>query len=148
MSAADKIAGSKEKSRMLEAFFKHSLSPLVFLDKDFNFIRVNEAYARACNRDVSEFPGHNHFEFYPHKENEEIFKKVVETKAPFHAIAKPFIFPDHPEWGVTYWDWTLFPVLDDKGEVDFLVFSLEDVTDRKIAEEALQKSAEEILPRL
>lgn len=144
MSAADKIAGSKEKSRMLEAFFKHSLSPLVFLDKDFNFIRVNEAYARACNRDVSEFPGHNHFEFYPHKENEEIFKKVVETKAPFHAIAKPFIFPDHPEWGVTYWDWTLFPVLDDKGEVDFLVFSLEDVTDRKIAEEALQKSAEEI----
>ena len=133
-----------KRSGMLEAFFKHSLSPLVFLDRDFNFIRVNEAYARACNRDVSEFPGHNHFEFYPHKENEEIFRKVAETKVPFHAIAKPFIFPDHPEWGVTYWDWTLFPILDNKGEVDFLVFSLEDVTGRQIAEEALQRSAEEI----
>jgi PAS domain S-box-containing protein len=133
-----------KRSEMLEAFFKHSISPLVFLDKDFNFIRVNEAYARACDRDVSEFPGHNHFEFYPDKENEDIFRNVVETEVPFHAIAKPFIFPDHPEWGVTYWDWTLFPVLDDKGEVDFLVFSLEDVTGRKIAEEALQRSAEEI----
>jgi PAS domain S-box-containing protein len=133
-----------KESGMLEAFFKHSISPLVFLDKNFNFIRVNEAYARACNRDVSEFPGHSHFEFYPHKENEKVFKEVVETKVPFHAVAKPFIFPDHPEWGVTYWDWMLFPVLDDKGDVDFLVFSLEEVTDRKIAEEALQQSSEEI----
>jgi len=133
-----------KRSGMLEAFFKHSISPLVFLDNDFNFIRVNEAYARACNRQVSEFPGRNHFELYPDKQNEEIFRRVVETKVPFHAIARPFIFPDHPEWGVTYWDWTLFPVLNDEGAVDFLVFSLKDVTDRKTAEDALQRSAEEI----
>jgi PAS domain S-box-containing protein len=133
-----------KRSGMLEAFFKHSISPLVFLDKDFNFIRVNEAYARACNRDVSEFSGNNYFEFYPHEENQEIFRNVVGTKVPFHAIAKPFIFPDHPEWGVTYWDWTLFPVLDDNGKVDFLVLSLEHVTDRKVAEETLQRSAKEI----
>ncbi|HYA13247.1 MAG TPA: hypothetical protein VEF33_02800, partial [Syntrophales bacterium] len=35
-------------SRILEAFFKHSITPIVFLDKNFNFIMVNEAYARAC----------------------------------------------------------------------------------------------------
>jgi PAS domain S-box-containing protein len=126
----------REKSRHLEAFFAHSINPLVFLDKNFNFLRVNEAYARACWREVEDFPGHNHFEFYPHEENEAIFREVVRTKIPYQAVAKPFTYPDHPEWGVTYWDWTLVPILDERGEVDFLVFSLKDVTKWVKAEEA------------
>lgn len=129
-----------EKSRYLDSFFKYSITSLVFLDRDFNFIRVNESYARACNMDVSAFAGQNHFKLFPHEENESIFRRVVETKTPYHAEAKPFEFPEHPEWGVTYWDWILFPVLDDSGEVDFLVFSLNDVTERKKAEESLRES--------
>jgi len=129
----------KEKTRTLEAFFAHTITPLVFLDKEFNFIRVNEAYAQACQRDVSEFPGQNHFAIYPHEENQAIFTQVVKTKIPYQAVAKAFVFPDHPEWGVTYWDWTLVPVLDDAGEVDFLVFALQDVTDRKQAEEEIRQ---------
>jgi PAS domain S-box-containing protein len=120
----------KEQSKILEGFFTSTITPLVLLDRDFNFIRVNEAYAKACQRDVSEFPGHNHFEFYPHEENKAIFSRVVETKIPFQTFAKLFTFPDHPEWGTTYWNWTLTPILDATGEVEFLVFSLEDVTQR------------------
>jgi PAS domain S-box-containing protein len=126
---------AEERARLLEAFFRHSLNPLVFLDRQFNFLRVNEAYARGCGRDVAEFPGHNHFEFYPHAENEAIFREVVRTKRPYQAFAKPFVFPDHPEWGTTFWDWTLTPILDAAGEVEFLVFSLQDVTERKRAEQ-------------
>ncbi len=141
-----------EQSRILEAFFTSTITPLVFLDRNFNFVRVNEVYAKACQREVSEFPGHNHFEFYPHEENEAIFRQVVETKTTYQAIAKPFSFPDDPEWGVTYWDWTLTPLLNDNGEVEFLVFSLEDVGERKRAEEALKAEQQrfndilEILP--
>lgn len=127
-----------EKSRLLEAFFKHSLTPIAFLDKSFNFIRVNEAYAKVCQREVSAFAGHNHFEFYP-SDAEEIFRQVVETKKGYQTFARPFIFPDHPEWGVSYWDWTLVPVLNDVGEIDFLVYSLNDVTKRKLAEEEVRK---------
>jgi PAS domain S-box-containing protein len=130
----------EEQSRILDSFFKYTITPLVLLDRDFNFIRVNQAYAETCQRDISEFPGHNHFEFYPHKENEEIFRRVVETKLPFQTFAKPFAFPDHPEWGVSYWDWTLTPLLDTMGEVEFLVFSLNNVTDRKKVEMALHDS--------
>ncbi|MGA2463408.1 MAG: MASE3 domain-containing protein [Thermodesulfobacteriota bacterium] len=126
-----------EQSSILEGFFTSTITPLVFLDRDFNFIRVNEAYAKACQRQISEFPGHNHFEFYP-SGAKAIFEQVVETKMPYHAIARPFTFPDHPEWGVTYWDWTLTPLLDDKSEVEFLVFALEDVTERKRAQDALE----------
>jgi PAS domain S-box-containing protein len=127
----------KERSRILESFFKYTVTPLVFLDRDFNFIRVNEAYAKACRRDVSEFPGHNHFEFYP-SDAKAKFEQVVQTKEPYVATARPFAFPGHPEWGTTYWDWILTPTLDDTGEVEYLVFSLEDVTKRKRAEEAIK----------
>jgi PAS domain S-box-containing protein len=128
-----------EQSRILETFFTSTITPLVFLDKDFNFIRVNDAYAKACQRDVSEFLGHNHFEFYP-SDAKAIFEEVVETKKAYQAIARPFVFSDHPEWGTTYWNWTLSPLLDSMGEVEFLVFALQDVTDR---ERAVQKTREQ-----
>ena len=133
----DRIAAERnadERARILDAFFGHTITPLVFLDRKFNFIRVNDAYARACQRNAPEFVGHNHFEFYPNEENQRIFENVVRTKLHYEVTAKPFSFPDHPEWGVTYWDWTLIPILDDAGEVEFLVFSLEDVTGRFKAE--------------
>lgn len=123
-----------DNSRKIEAFFKHAITPLVFLDREFNFIQVNEAYAKACQKDISDFPGHNHFEFYPHEENQRIFEEVVRTKTPYQASAKPFSFTDHPEWEITYWDWTLVPILDEAEEVEFLVFSLKDVTERIQAE--------------
>ena len=119
-----------EKSRILETFFTSTVTPLVFLDRSFNFIRVNDAYARVCQRKSSDFPGHNHFEFYP-SDARALFEQVVETRMPYQAIARPFSFPDHPEWGVTYWDWTLTPILNTTGEVEFLVFSLNDATERK-----------------
>ncbi len=109
--------------------FLHALTPLVLLDRDFNFIRVNEAYAKACGREVGDFPGHNHFEFYP-SDARTIFEDVRRTKEPITVEARAFEFPDHPEWGITYWDWNLSPVLDESGEVEALVFSLQDVTER------------------
>src|SRR5450759_1027040 len=134
---SDLVAG---QSRILESFFKHTQTCLVFLDRSFNFIRVNDAYAKACRRDVSEFAGRNHFELYPSDGLKAEFERVVQTREPFQALGRPFIFPDHPEWGVTYWDLTLVPIQDDRGEVEFLVLSLNDVTERKRSEEALRES--------
>lgn len=125
------------QSKTLEAFFHYSITPLVILDRRFNFIRVNQAYADSCGRAISEFKGHNHFEFYPDPDNQRIFEEAVRTKTTYQALAKPFRFADHPEWGVTYWDWTLVPILGTDGEVEFLVFSLKDVTDAKKAEEKI-----------
>lgn len=129
----------REQARILEAFFHHTLTPLVFLDREFNFLRVNAAYARACGRPLDSFVGHNHFELYPHPENEAIFREVVRSKTPYVATARPFVFPDRPELGVTYWDWILAPILDEAGEVDFLVFSLHDVTQEVRARETQRR---------
>ncbi|MCQ3935523.1 MAG: hypothetical protein DPW18_00610 [Chloroflexi bacterium] len=126
-----------KQSRIAESFFSHTLSLAALLDRDFNFIRVNEAYAKADGRDVSEFPGHNHFEFYP-SDAKEIFERVVEEKKPYQIFAKPFTYPRHPERGITYWDWALVPVLDGSGEVEILIFVLHDVTEHKRVEKALE----------
>ncbi len=134
----------EEQSRILESFFKDTITPLVLLDRDFNFIRVNESYARSFRRGVADFPGHNYFEFYPQEKNEAIFRRAVETKKAFQAVAQPLHFPDHSERGVTYWDWTLTPLLDDEGEVISLVLSLEEVTDRQAAEDTLRNSERQI----
>jgi PAS domain S-box-containing protein len=128
-----------EQARILEGFFTATITPLVLLDRDFNFIRVNSAYAKACQRDISDFIGRNHFDLYP-SDARGIFEEVVRTKESRQASAKPFAFPDHPEWGVTYWDWTLTPALNPSGEVDFLVFSLNDVTERTRAQEKLREN--------
>ena len=115
-------------------------SHLVFLDRDFNFVRVNETYARTCGFAPEEMIGRNHFDLFPGEENEAIFIHVRDSGIPAEFHDKPFIFPNQPVRGTTYWDWTLTPVKDNSDKVEGLVFSLFETTYRKRAEEALRKS--------
>ncbi len=137
----EEIEKRKKSEAVLEAFFNYTFSSVVILDRNYNYIRVNEAFAKACSRDVSDYPGHNHFEFYP-SDHKEIFDNVVKTKKIYKASASPFTFFDHSEWEFTYWDWTLAPVLDSSGEVDLLIFTLNNITENVGTKEKLVKSKE------
>jgi PAS domain S-box-containing protein len=119
---------------------------LVYLDRDFNFVWVNAAYAETCRMPAEEMIGKNHFTLYPHAENEAIFRRVRDTGIPVFYKDKPFEFPDQPERGVTYWDWSLTPVTDpaNRGRVIGLVFSLRETTQYKQAELALAKNEESL----
>jgi PAS domain S-box-containing protein len=133
----------RRRSQMLEAFFQHTITPLAFLDRHFDFVRVNEAYAQADGKEPEYFFGKNHFVLYPHDENQGIFEQVLETKQPYFAYAKPFTYPDAPQ-RVTYWNWLLTPLLDEQGEVQFLVLNLEDVTERQKAFQELEHRARQL----
>lgn len=117
-------------------------SPVAYLDREFRFVWVNPAYARADDREPDFFLGKNHFELYPNPENEAIFRKVVETAQPFEARAKPFVYAGHPERGVTYWDVRLEPIADATGRVEHLLLTLTDVTAHQHLETALRESQE------
>jgi|GEM_PF-6050058 len=135
--AAEKVRA--RENRLLETIFENTKAQLVYLDRDFNFVKVNSAYARTCRRPREAFIGHNHFEFYPHEENQAIFERVRDRGLAVEFHEKPFDFPDQPERGTTYWDWTLIPIKDDQGEVEGLVFSLMEVTDQvRIREHLLE----------
>jgi len=132
----------RERNQILNGVLEHTHMMAVFLDPQFNFIWVNRAYAETCRHDRSFFQGKNHFDLYPHSENQALFQRAVDTGEPFFVDAKPFEFPDQPERGVTYWDWSLIPVKDNSGKVTGLVFTLAEVTDRILAEERLRKNEE------
>lgn len=125
----------QKTNELFEKIFSGVHLMIAYMDKDFNFIRVNRAYAEADEQTPEFFVGRNHFDLYPNEENEAIFKEVVETGRPYFAYERPFIYPKHPERGVTYWDWSLEPVKEPNGKVGGLVLSMIDVTERKRAEE-------------
>ena len=128
----------RKTHELLENVFALTHILIAYLDADFNFIRVNRAYAEADGRPPEFFIGKNRFALYPDAETEAIFRRVVETGEPYTVYARPFTYAEHPERGVTYWDWTLRPVRDTDGKISGLVFCLIHVTDRVRAQEQVQ----------
>jgi len=128
----------------LEAMLDSTDTLVACMDRRFNFVRVNRAYAEADQQVPSFFPGKNHFALYPNEENERIFRRVVETGEPFSIHAKPFVYAEHPERGVSYWDWTLTPIRNDSGLVTGVVLSLANVTARVLAEHHLRESQQRL----
>ncbi len=133
----------RKSSQMLESFFEHTISPLAFMDRDFNFIRVNEAYARADGKTPEYFVGKNHFTLYPDEENRAIFGQVVRTKQPYRAYAKPLAYPKDPQ-RLTYWNWQLTPLMNEANEVQSLVLNLENVTQQQRAYQELEQRTRQL----
>ncbi|MBN1411879.1 MAG: PAS domain-containing protein [Spirochaetales bacterium] len=130
----DKKSQLKQQAAIIEKLFENTHFLIAVLNTDFEFIRVNRAYALADGQAEDYFIGKNHFDLYPHEENEVIFRKVVETGESHVAYAKPFTYLDKPERGTSYWDWSLNPIKDETGKVTGLILILFDVTLRKKAE--------------
>lgn len=119
----------EQQAHLLEVCFDHSLSPMAILDKNFNFVKVNPLYAQLEGKKVSDFPGRNHFDFYP-SDAKAIFENVLKTKVSYSAKGKPFKFEKSPQKGIAFWDWSLVPVLDRRNEIEYLILSLIDVTEK------------------
>jgi len=133
----------KETNQLLETIVDSTHALIAYLNPQFNFIRVNTSYAKADKRKISFFPGKNHFDLYPNAENEKIFTEVVQSGESFFAFSKPFEYADHPERGISFWDWSLIPIKDQKGFVSALVLSLIDVTSQQKIKEKIVLAKEE-----
>lgn len=127
-----------ESSEVLERLFANTDIMLAYLDADFNFIRVNQAYAGVNQREPGFFPGKKFFDLFPSEANRAIFEQVVASGQPFSISQRPFVFPNQPEKGTTYWNWTLQPVRGASGKVEGLIVSALDVTPQKRSENILQ----------
>jgi len=138
MRVKERTAELARVNELLERVFSSVDISLAYMDRDFNFLRVNRAYAEADERGPDFYVGKNHFTLFPNEENERIFKKVVNTGEPYSVYAKPFEYAEHPERGVTYWDWNLQAVKEPDGSLGGVVLSLMNVTERVRAQEAVR----------
>ena len=119
----------RPEKEMFEAAFRHVLTPLAILDGKFNFILVNEAFARICERPAHEYSGRNYFEFFPSTEYVNMFMDALNAREPRQAWSKPT--PLICMQGVVRsWDWSLAPIPGESGEVEYLILSVNDVTER------------------
>jgi len=125
---------------LLETIFSTTHFLIAYMDRDFDFVKVNAAYAEAAGHTPDFFEGRNHFTLYPDPENEAIFREVVRTGEPFSVLEKPFTYPDQPGRGVTYWDWSLHPAVDEDGAVAGVLLGLVDATERVESKKELVKS--------
>jgi PAS domain S-box-containing protein len=141
----DRLSAALDRERRtLQAIMANTPTHLAYLDSQFDFVLVNPAYAEGTGYTGEQLVGQSHFELFPHDENQAIFERVRETGEPVKFIAKPFEFPDRPELGTTYWDWTLAPVKDAEGQILGLVLSLMDVTEQEQARQKLRRYADRL----
>lgn len=128
------------EKHILEDMLNNTDVQIVFLDKSFHFVKVNPAYTASAGYSPEELTGKNHFDLFPNDENEALFEQARTTGKPVRFQSKPVVYPDHPERGITYWDWTLTPIKDATGEIEGFVLSLMDVTEQRRATDALTES--------
>ncbi|MBI0583748.1 MAG: PAS domain S-box protein [Methanomassiliicoccus sp.] len=112
---------------------------LAFMDRDFNFVRVNETFARTCGYNADEMIGLNMFGLFPNDEVKAIFQRIWDAGMAAEGTNTVFIFPQRPG-EITYWDWNLEPVRGHGGEIHGLIFSLVNTTERRKAEIDLEES--------
>jgi PAS domain S-box-containing protein len=153
--AISELAAVLEQERdLLGTIMDSTQAQIAYLDPEFRFVQVNDAYCQGSGYDRAELIGRNHFDLFPNDENQTTFEQVRDTGEAIFFRAKPFSFPDRPELGTTYWDWSLTATRDRKGEAAGLVLSLYDVTERERAwlaqDELVQenRSQREFLQRL
>ena len=134
----------KQKDNLLERIFSNTHILIAYLDKNFNFIQVNNTYAHYHKKTLNYYIGKNYFKLYPYEKYKDIFYRVVKTGKPFIVFEEYFNNNKNMEGKNIYWDWSLHPVKDKNGEIDGVILTLLDVTERVKAQKELEKTKEKL----
>ncbi|MDP3882511.1 MAG: PAS domain S-box protein [Candidatus Staskawiczbacteria bacterium] len=133
----------KEKNTF-NIIMQNTKTSLTYLDRDFNFIAVNDIYCQNNGRTREELIGRNYFDFFPNEETRLLFEKVRDTGKQIELIQKPLIQKNQPWKEITYWDWTITPVMNNENYADGLVVALNDVSERVKSIENLKLHSQKI----
>ncbi len=129
----------EETSRLLDTIFNNTNSLIVYLDTNFNVIKVNKAFQAANGREISFYIGKNYFDFVPVEDVKDKFEIAVTTGESCSYFSRPFYNHLFPERGVNYWDWTLTPLKDERNKVYALLLTITNVTEHAVWEKKLQE---------
>lgn len=139
-----------ESRPAMEDIVSHLRFPVAYLDREFNFIHVNPAYARVAGNAPDFYPGKNHFHLFPNEEHQRIFQHVVDTGEPYETFDQAFAFQEEEsdaealEHCLVRWDWSLEPVTDKDEQVQGLLLTLVDISEHRQAHETLEHLVEEL----
>lgn len=110
-------------------------------DPDFTYVKVNQAYCEITQRTEEELIGSSLFESFPENPNEQkptgherllsSFRKVLKTKKRHIMDAIRYdIILDDGNYEEVYWKVINTPILDDKGDVTYILNSANVITEQ------------------
>ena len=121
----------------------------------FTIISVNQAYCTATNTTESELLNRGGFEAFPDNPDDEeatgasnlrlSYERVIATKTAQKMTVQKYDIPIRgtSEFIVRYWSPENSPVLNEEGEIEFIIHSVTDVTDQVLAEDKEKKASHE-----
>ncbi len=135
--AEQKLRESEERFR---SAFDDSAVAMALVCPDARFLKVNDEFCQLLGFEKSEMEGSTFLDFtYPNDMEPSILihKAVINREKPFFWLEKRYIRKD----GRVIWcEVSSSPVFDSKGCPIYTVAHVQDITERKEAEEALKKA--------
>lgn len=128
----------RKSEENLQALFNGSREAIMLLDADGVVLNTNAAMRRSLNVASKDFVGTQAFDVLPPplaKTRQAWFHEILATK-------KPKSFEDERNGRFT--ESHMYPIMGPSGEVARVAVFVHDITNRKRAEEALQKSRDEL----
>ncbi|HEX6143714.1 MAG TPA: HWE histidine kinase domain-containing protein [Geminicoccaceae bacterium] len=120
------------------AVFDAIPSPYMVLDRELRYVAANPAYQGVTMRSLDELLGGKIFDLFPNEGESgwrlrQSFQRVLETGAADTIAYLPYAIPRPDERGggleQRYWTAVHTPLLDERGEVAFIVQNTVDVTE-------------------
>jgi PAS domain S-box-containing protein len=135
---------SEQKSRLLEAIESNTTTYLAYLDCKTVFLEVNVAYCDAIGMSAAELVGRSYAKVHPGAATTRaLLERTCETGAAAELQETPLaICRDGRATETVYWDWSARPVIGDFGQVNGVVISAVDVTQKVLTRTELELANE------
>jgi PAS domain S-box-containing protein len=135
-----------ESEERLRMFIEHAPSSLAMFDKEMRYLSASHRWLRDYNLKDRDLLGLSHYEVFP---------EIPESRKEMHrrGLAGEVVLAEADRFervdGTVQWlRWEVRPWYDASGGVGGIVIFTEDITERKLAEDALQEAHGELEQRI
>ncbi|MER3410009.1 MAG: hypothetical protein C4305_07345 [Thermoleophilia bacterium] len=133
-SRSQALAREREERRLLDVFFADAPLAIVIFDREFRYVRVNETYARWLGRSPDDIVGRRLDELLP-----EIASQVKPPMQEILRTGKPVIGLEARGLGNRVFRSSRYPICDESGQVVAIAAIIDDVTELREAQAALER---------
>jgi PAS domain S-box-containing protein len=139
----DALRELETERRTTKSILESAPIGIVTLSEEFVCIECNEIFSEMVGKDRERIINKSLFEVAPRLKNK-VFFEVLRTSHAYQETGKPLYFSSEMPGDETYWDWAVWPVKDDAGNITSLVAMFANATDRVI----LQQQREDFVATL
>lgn len=134
---------ARKQAREIEAIYQSAPVGLAMLDTNLRFVRINHVLAKVNGLPVESHLGKTVPELFPeiYPLVAPLYKQVAETGEAILNFELTSPAPAQP-WLVRHWLVSMYPLKDERGQLLGINIGVQEITDRKRAEEEIRRNKE------